>query len=138
MQGSTLNTYKVMAIWMLRSRLLLQKLTSHISEVSNQSKLNFGLTWFLYGPNMCANFQRNLRGYGFFLLIWYGMTHRLDFFTAQYCFILKCTFFINRSSSSACIMVLSKLTFVILCALFLSPLLRRWWFAVRTLWLWWD
>ena len=59
----------------MRCRLLLQKLTGHISEVSNQNKLNFfGLVWFPYGPNMCANFQRNLRGWGFFLLIWYGMT----------------------------------------------------------------
>ena len=50
----------------MKSRSLLQKLTGHISEVSNQSKLNFGLVGFLYGPNMCANFQRNLRGCRFF------------------------------------------------------------------------
>ena len=74
MQGSTLTTYKVMAVWMMRCRLLLQKLTGHISEVGNQNKLNFGLVWFPYGPRMCANFQRNLRGWRFFLLIWYGMT----------------------------------------------------------------
>ena len=61
-----------MAVWMRRCRLLLQKLTGHISEVSNQNKLNFGLVWFVYGPNICANFQRNLRGWGFFVvdLVW--------------------------------------------------------------------
>ena len=61
-----------MAVWMMRCRLLLQKLTGHISEVSNQNKLNFGLVWFPYGPNMCANFQRNLRGWRFFFvdLVW--------------------------------------------------------------------
>ena len=72
MQGSTLNTYKVMAVWMMKCRLLLQKLTGHISEVSNQNKLKFGLVWFPYGPNMWANFQRNLRGWRFFFvdLVW--------------------------------------------------------------------
>ena len=40
---------------MTEYRLLLQKLTGHISKVSNQHKLNFGLVWFLYGPNMCAD-----------------------------------------------------------------------------------
>ena len=33
---------------------LLQKLTQH---VISQSKLNFGLAWFLYGPKMFANFH---------------------------------------------------------------------------------
>ena len=62
----------------MRCRLLLQKLTGHISEVSNQSKLNFGLVWFLYGPNMCANFQRNLRGANFFVdLVWNDLNRKL-------------------------------------------------------------
>ena len=43
--------------------------------------------------------------------------------------------FANRSSSSAHIMVLLKITFVLLCTPFLSPLARRWRFAVRALWL---
>jgi len=60
-----------MAVWMMRCRIFLQKLTGHISEVSIQSKLNFDLLWFLYGPKMCANFQRNLRGVDFFC--WFGM-----------------------------------------------------------------
>ena len=30
----------------------------------------------------------------------------------------------------------TKLIFVLLCASFLSPLLHKWWFAVRALWLW--
>jgi len=40
--------------------------------------------------------------------------------------------FVNRSCSNACITVLPKLTFVLLCvqALFLSPLLYRWRFVV--------
>ena len=43
--------------------------------------------------------------------------------------------FANRSSSSTHIMVLLKITFVLLCTPFLSPLAQRWWFAVRALWL---
>ena len=41
--------------------------------------------------------------------------------------------FANRSSSSAHIMVLPKLTFALLCTPFLSSLARRWQFAVRVL-----
>ena len=57
---------------MTRNRLLLQNRLVISQEVSNQSKLNFGLVWFIYGPNMCASFQRNLRGCRFFFvdLIW--------------------------------------------------------------------
>ena len=40
-----------------------------------------------------------------------------------------------NTTSSARIMVLPKLTFVLLRASFLSPLLCRWWFAVCALWL---
>jgi len=50
-----------------------------------------------------------------------------------YCLMLlhsKMCLFANRSSSSAHIMALPKLTFVILYSLFLSPLMRRWWFVV--------
>ena len=43
--------------------------------------------------------------------------------------------FINHSSSSACTMVLPKLTFVLLCTPFLSLLVHRWWFAACVLWL---
>ena len=43
--------------------------------------------------------------------------------------------FTNRSSSNACIMILPKLTFVLLCALFLSSLPCRWQFVVRPLWI---
>jgi len=43
--------------------------------------------------------------------------------------------FANHSSSSAHIMILPKITFVLLCTPFLSPLARRWWFVVRALWL---
>jgi len=78
LQGSTLTTYKVMAVWMMRCTLLLQKLSGHISEVSNQNKLNFGLVWFLYGPKLCANFQRNLNGCRFFC--WFGMEWPLHYF----------------------------------------------------------
>ena len=63
-----------MAAWMTRCRLLLQKLTSHISEVSNQSnyKLNFGLMQFPYiwTQNVCK-FQQNLSECSFFC--WFGM-----------------------------------------------------------------
>jgi len=70
-QGSILNIDKVMAVSMKRCRLLLQKLTGYISEVSNQNRLNFGLVWFTYGANMCTNFfKKNLRGYGFFRVEW--------------------------------------------------------------------
>ena len=57
---------------MTRCRLLLQKLTGHISEVSNQSMLNFGVVWFFYVPNMCANFQKKSEGYRLFVvdLVW--------------------------------------------------------------------
>ena len=41
----------------------------------------------------------------------------------------------NRSSSSAHIMVLPKIAFVLLCIPFLSPLAQRWRFAVCALWL---
>jgi len=43
--------------------------------------------------------------------------------------------FANRSSSIACIMILPKLTFVLLCIPFLSPLPHRWQFAVHAQWL---
>ena len=49
---------------------MLKKLTSHISEVSNQNKLKFGLAWFLYATNKWANFQQYLRGYRFFVDDW--------------------------------------------------------------------
>jgi len=39
--------------------------------------------------------------------------------------------FSSYSSSNACIMILSKFTFVLLCFPFLSPLLRWWKFSVR-------
>jgi len=45
----------------------------------------------------------------------------------------KMCLFANRCSSNACIMVLSKFTFVPLCSPFLSPLLQRWRFAVTPL-----
>ena len=38
--------------------------------------------------------------------------------------------FANRSSSNACIMILSKLTFVLFCTPFLSLLPYRWWFLM--------
>ena len=44
--------------------------------------------------------------------------------------------FTNRSSSNACIMVLPKLTFVLLCTPFSSPLPHKWRFAVCMFWLW--
>jgi len=47
----------------------------------------------------------------------------------------KMCLFANRSSSSAHIIVLPKITFVLLCTPFLSPLARRWRFAVCALWL---
>ena len=43
--------------------------------------------------------------------------------------------FTNHSSSNACIVVLSKLTLVFLCAPFLSLLPHRWWFTIHALWL---
>ena len=43
--------------------------------------------------------------------------------------------FANRSSSNAWIIVLSKLTFVLLCTPFFSPLLHKWRSAVCALWL---
>jgi len=46
--------------------------------------------------------------------------------------------FTNRSSSSACIMVLPKHTFVLLWALFLSSLPRKWQFVVPVLWVRWK
>ena len=48
----------------------------------------------------------------------------------------KMCLFANHSSSNACIMVLLKLVFVLLCTQFLSPLPCRWWFAVSVIELW--
>jgi len=47
----------------------------------------------------------------------------------------KTCLFAHCSSSNACIMVLPKLTFVLLCSPFLLPLPHRWWFVVGALWL---
>ena len=48
----------------------------------------------------------------------------------------KTCLFANHGSSSTCIMVLPKLTFVLLCAPFLSSLVHKWRFVVQALWLW--
>ena len=54
--GTLHSNYVITAVWMIRCKLLIQKLAGHISEVSDQNKLNFDLVQFLYGPNVCANF----------------------------------------------------------------------------------
>ena len=65
----------------------------------------------------------------------YCESYRLDFFTVQCHFIPKTCLFVNCSNSNACIMVLSKLTFVLLCSPFLSWLRHRWQFVLIALWL---
>jgi len=62
-------------------------------------------------------------------------SYQLHFFTVQYLLHPKTCLFANFSCSNTCIMVLPKLTFVLLCAPFLSPLLHRKKFVVRVFWL---
>jgi len=59
---------------MTKCRLLLQKLTGHISEVSYQI-----LVWcgFSMDPTCVPISKEISREWGIFLLIWYGMTHML-------------------------------------------------------------
>ena len=58
----------------------------------------------------------------------------LDFFTVQCRFVPRCAFSPTAAAPMlACIMVLPKLTSVLLCSTFLSPLLCKWRFAVAPL-----
>jgi len=57
-------------------------------------------------------------------------SYRPDFFTVQCCFIPRRVFLLTAVAPMlACIKVLPKLAFVLLCVPFLSPLPHRWWYG---------
>ena len=86
--------------------------TCCISEMSNPNELNFGLVWILYGPNICINFQRNLRGCKFFS-VWNDLH-----ISKHVCLFVNCALIQSSDSASDfSLLIMEWPTYMLVCQL---------------------